>query len=172
MTLSTAHTIFVDHYCEHGNATAAYKAAGFKPDKSNAKRLLNRLAPYINDAHQKRMAAFAGVALGELERIIAGEETHARDKINAVNSYLDRCGIARASTVNMNATIPPEPKKKVKRFVDREGRDEPSVEVDISTNPDFAMWLPAKLDQPEWHEDAEWDMTDEATVRFLNSRQN
>ncbi len=168
MALSSAHSIFIDHYVEHGDATEAYEAAGFRPDKSNAKRLLNKLAPYINDTHQKRMASFAGVALAELERIISGEDTHARDKINAVNSYLDRCGIARASTVNMTSAVAAEPKKPVKRVTGHG-----SIEVDYSTNPDLSLWLP-ELDreagEPRESADLEWDMSDPTTAAFLGSK--
>ena len=170
MALSSAHSIFVDHYCEFGDATAAYQAAGYKADKSNAKRLLNRLAPYINDSHQKRMASFAGVALAALERIISDEDTHARDKINAVNSYLDRCGIARASTVNMKSAISAEPKKPTKRVT-----GDGSLEIDYSSNPNFSLWLPeleAEAGEPRESADLEWDASDPATAAFLRSQTN
>ena len=162
--LSDQHRSFIDHYVEYGNASQAYEAAGYVKDSANAHRLLVKLSDHINQAHRSRMASFAGVALAELERMISDSETHNRDKINAINSYLDRCGISRASTVQLNQTTQTE-KKKVKRIAENGG-----VQIDYSTNPDCSMWLPALDGQTE--EDIEWDLGDPETAHAVSNMDN
>ena len=95
---------FIDHFVELGNASEAYKLAGYAGDRSNASKLVVKLSAEINKRYQERMALNTGMALSTLERIITDPETHNRDAINAINSYLDRCGVPRASTQKMDVT--------------------------------------------------------------------
>ena len=99
--LTSKEQAFVEHYIEGGNATAAARHAGYSNDSSNAHRLVQRLASHINQAHQHRMARFTGRALSVLEGIISDEEAADRDRINAVSSYLDRAGVVRGSSVQL-----------------------------------------------------------------------
>ena len=96
-----------------------------------------------------------GIALSALEQIIKDPATHARDKINAINSYLDRSGIARASTQQINLkqpdTMPPN------RRVIRDGVDQIIV--------GNGMILPPKKDSSE-----AYDLSDEETVQNLEMR--
>ena len=78
---------FIDHFVELGNASEAYKLAGYAGDRSNASKLVVKLSAEINKRHQERMALNTGIALSTLERIITAPETHNRDAINAINSY-------------------------------------------------------------------------------------
>ena len=153
--LSPQMTDFVDAFVEHNNALKAYTLAGYKPDRSNANKMVQRLSSSINERLQERMALMTGVALSALEQIIKDPATHARDKINAINSYLDRSGIARASTQQINLkqpdTMPPN------RRVIRSGVDRIIV--------GNGMILPPKKDSSE-----AYDLSDEETVQSLEAR--
>ena len=101
---------FIDAFVETGSAAKAYKLAGYAGDRSNASRLVQKLSSEINSRLQARMTLTTGVCLNMLESIITDPEAHNRDKLNAISSWLDRSGIARASTqkvdVTQNETVP------------------------------------------------------------------
>lgn len=99
--LTPQQSAFVDFFIESGSATEAYSKAGYKPDRSNASKLVTRLSNEINGRLQSRMAMTTGVALSVLEGIITDPEAHNRDKLTAISSWLDRAGLARASTQNI-----------------------------------------------------------------------
>jgi len=122
--LTSKEQAFVEHYIEGGNATAAARHAGYSNDSSNAHRLVQRLASHINQAHQHRMARFTGRALSVLEGIISDEEAADRDRINAVSSYLDRAGVVRGSSVQLQQQNEDEP-------FSREATTEDGQQVDV-----------------------------------------
>ena len=92
---------FIEAFVELGDATKAYKVAGYAGDRSNAHRLVQRLSSEINQRLQSRMAMSTSVALQVLEDIMTNEDNAPRDRLNAVSSWLDRAGVARASTVQV-----------------------------------------------------------------------
>ena len=153
--LSNQMSIFVDAFVEHNNANKAYALAGYKPDRSNANKLVQRLSVVINERLQERMALMTGIALSALEQIIKDPTTHARDKINAINSYLDRSGISRASTQQINLKQPDSVHQN--RRVIRDGVDR----IIVGTG----MILPPKKDSSE-----AYDLSDEETVQSLEVR--
>jgi hypothetical protein len=110
MKLTHAQIEFIEQFVEHNNANKAYALAGYKPDKSNAHKMVQKLSSEINSRLQARMTLTTGVCLNMLESIITDPEAHNRDKLNAISSWLDRSGIARASTqkldVTQNETVP------------------------------------------------------------------
>ena len=102
MKLTHAQISFIDSFVETGSATKAYKLAGYAGDRSNASRLVQKLSSEINAKLQSRMAMSTAVALNVLESIMVNEDNAPRDRLNAVSSFLDRSGIARASTQQIN----------------------------------------------------------------------
>ena len=100
--LTHAQICFIDAFVETGSASKAYKLAGYAGDRSNASRLVQKLSSEINAKLQSRMALTTGVALNVLESIMTDETNAPRDRLNAVYSFLDRSGIARASTQQIN----------------------------------------------------------------------
>ena len=156
--LSNQMAIFVDAFVEHNNANKAYALAGYKPDRSNANKLVQRLSSVINEKLQERMALMTGIALSVLEQIIKDPTTHARDKINAINSYLDRSGISRASTQQINLKQPdamPENRKVI-----RDGKEQIIV--------GSGMLLPPLGD----NDTTPFDTADAETYEYLKQRQH
>jgi phage terminase small subunit len=100
--LTHAQIAFIDAFVETGSAVKAYKLAGYAGDRSNAHRLVQRLSSEINQRLQSRMAMSTSVALSVLESIMTNEDVAPRDRLNAVSSWLDRAGVARASTMQMD----------------------------------------------------------------------
>lgn len=109
---------FIEHFVELGDATKAYKLAGYAGgDRSNAHKLVTRLSAEINQRLQSRMAVATSVALNVLESIMTNEDNAPRDRLNAVSSWLDRAGVARASTqqIDLKTTdIVPENRKVIR----------------------------------------------------------
>ena len=69
-----------------------------------------------------KMAMSTSVALKVLQDIMTDEDVAPRDRLNAVSSFLDRAGVARASTMQMDvktAEQVPENRKVI-----REGREQ------------------------------------------------
>ena len=113
---------FIDAFVEHNNALKAYTLAGYKPDRSNANKLVQKLSSFINQKFQERMALMTGLALAKLENIITDTATHNRDAIAASNSILDRAGLARASTQRLDikqSTTMPENRKVIRNGTDQ-----------------------------------------------------
>ena len=102
--LTSQQDAFVDAFIELGDALKAYEAVGYSPDRSNAHKLVQRLATEINNRLQNRMTLKTSTALSVLEEIMTNEDNAPRDRLNAVNSWLDRTKIARASTSSVDIT--------------------------------------------------------------------
>ena len=173
--LTHAQVAFIDAFVELGDATKAYKVAGYAGDRSNAHRLVQRLSTDINQRLQSRMAMSTSVALKVLEEIMTNEDNAPRDRLNAVNSWLDRTNVARASTSKVDVTqtdvqSPPPPDR---RYI-RNGRQQiiigngvwfpckvPPTECEAKlpfaySDPETAQWLKENGypdDSPEWDEE-------------------
>jgi len=149
---------FIDAFVELGDATKAYKVAGYAGDRSNAHKLVQRLSKEINSRLQSRMAMSTSVALNVLEDIMTNEDNAPRDRLNAVSSWLDRAGVARASTMQMdvktNETVPEN------RKVIRNGEQQILV--------GSGMLLPPLGD----NDPTPFDTNDSETYEYLKSRAN
>jgi len=158
MKLTHAQICFIDAFVETGSATKAYKLAGYAGDRSNASRLVQKLSSEINAKLQSRMAMSTSVALKVLEDIMTDETNAPRDRLNAVSSFLDRSGIARASTqqINLKQTdnIPEN------RKVIRNGKEQILV--------GSGMILPPI----EGIDNTQWDTADAETFEYLKQRQH
>ena len=98
------------------------------------------------------------VALSVLESIMTNEDVAPRDRLNAVSSFLDRAGVARASTMQMDvktAEQVPENRKVI-----REGREQILV--------GSGMLLPPLGD----NDNTPFDTNDAETYEYLKSRAN
>ena len=104
MKLTHAQIEFVEAFVEHNNANKAYALAGYKPDKSNAHKMVQRLSSHINERLQSKMSLKTGIALSILEDLMTNTDNAPRDRLNAVNSWLDRSSVARASTQKVDVT--------------------------------------------------------------------
>ena len=149
---------FIEAFVELGDATKAYKVAGYAGDRSNAHRLVTRLSKEINSRLQSRMAMSTSVALNVLEDIMTNEDNAPRDRLNAVSSWLDRAGVARASTMQMdvktNETVPEN------RKVIRNGEQQILV--------GSGMLLPPLGD----NDPTPFDTNDSETYEYLKARAN
>ena len=156
--LTHAQVAFIDAFVELGDATKAYKVAGYAGDRSNAHRLVQRLSSEINQRLQSRMAMSTSVALQVLEDIMTNEDNAPRDRLNAVSSWLDRAGVARASTMQMdvktNETVPEN------RKVIRNGQEAIMV--------GSGMLLPPLGD----NDPTPFDTADAETFEYLKQRQH
>jgi hypothetical protein len=149
---------FIEAFVELGDATKAYKVAGYAGDRSNAHRLVTRLSKEINSRLQSRMAMSTSVALKVLQDIMTNEDVAPRDRLNAVSSFLDRAGVARASTMQMDvktAEQVPENRKVI-----REGREQILV--------GSGMLLPPLGD----NDTTPFDTADAETYEYLKARAN
>ena len=149
---------FIEAFVELGDATKAYKVAGYAGDRSNAHRLVTRLSKEINSRLQSRMAMSTSVALKVLQDIMTDEDVAPRDRLNAVSSFLDRAGVARASTMQMDvktAEQVPENRKVI-----REGREQILV--------GSGMLLPPLGD----NDTTPFDTADAETYEYLKARAN
>ena len=149
---------FIEAFVELGDATKAYKLAGYAGDRSNAHRLVTRLSKEINSPLQRRMAMSTSVALKVLQDIMTNEDVAPRDRLNAVSSFLDRAGVARASTMQMDvktAEQVPENRKVI-----REGREQILV--------GSGMLLPPLGD----NDTTPFDTADAETYEYLKARAN
>ena len=149
---------FIEAFVELGDATKAYKLAGYAGDRSNAHRLVTRLSKEINSRLQSRMAMSTSVALKVLQDIMTDEDVAPRDRLNAVSSFLDRAGVARASTMQMDvktAEQVPENRKVI-----REGREQILV--------GSGMLLPPLGD----NDTTPFDTADAETYEYLKARAN
>mgnify|MGYP003678478653 CR=1 FL=1 len=159
---------FIDNFVELNDAAAAYEKAGYAADPSNANKLVSRLSTEINAQLQTKMALSTGLALSTLEAVMRDEATAPRDKINAANSWLDRTGVARSSTVGVKDETPQQRWKPVRRIID--GRDT------IVMNDDPLFLLPKKrtdeTDVADIHDSREgdWDLGDRETYLYLQSK--
>ena len=156
--LTPSQLAFIEAFVELGDATRAYKVAGYAGDRSNAHRLVTRLSKEINSRLQSRMAMSTSVALRVLEDIMTNEDVAPRDRLNAVSSWLDRSGIARASTMQMdvqtNETVPEN------RKVIRDGKEAIMV--------GSGMLLPPLGD----NDPTPFDTNDSETYEYLKARAN
>ena len=156
--LTHAQVAFIDAFVELGDANKAYQIAGYSPDRSNAHKLVQRLSKEINSRLQSRMAMSTSVALNVLEDIMTNEDNAPRDRLNAVSSWLDRAGVARASTMQMdvktNETVPEN------RKVIRNGEQQILV--------GSGMLLPPLGD----NDPTPFDTNDSETYEYLKSRAN
>ena len=156
--LTHAQVAFIDAFVELGDATKAYKVAGYAGDRSNAHRLVQRLSTDINQRLQSRMAMSTSVALKVLEDIMTNEDNAPRDRLNAVSSWLDRAGVARASTMQMdvktNEVVPDN------RKVIRDGKEAIMV--------GSGMLLPPLGD----NDPTPFDTNDSETYEYLKQRQH
>jgi hypothetical protein len=156
--LTPSQLAFIEAFVELGDATTAYKVAGYAGDRSNAHRLVTRLSKEINSRLQSRMAMSTSVALNVLEDIMTNEDNAPRDRLNAVSSWLDRAGVARASTMQMdvktNETVPEN------RKVIRNGEQQIIV--------GSGMLLPPLGD----NDPTPFDTADAETYEYLKARAN
>ena len=165
--LTERQAAFIDNFVELNDAAAAYEKAGYAADPSNANKLVQRLSTEITAQLQTKMALSTGLALSTLENVMRDEATAPRDKINAANSWLDRTGVARASTFNVEAKAPPE-RKPERRIVN--GKDM------ILKGPDHGLMLPKKnaadSTEPDIFDDSEapWNVQDAETQAYLQSK--
>ena len=153
--LTTQQSAFVDLFIESGSASDAYEKAGYKPDRSNAAKLVTRLSTEINGRLQSRMAMHTGVALRVLESLITDESVAPRDRLNAISSWLDRSGIARSATQNIalrQTDVSREPRRVI-----RDGSEM------IALGSDGSCLFPPKDDG----ENTPFDYSDEETARYL-----
>mgnify|MGYP000016015011 FL=1 len=149
---------FIDAFVELGDANKAYQIAGYSPDRSNAHKLVQRLSTEINSRLQSRMAMSTSVALNVLESIMTNEDVAPRDRLNAVSSWLDRAGVARASTMQMDvktAEQVPENRKVI-----RDGKEQIMV--------GSGMLLPPLGD----NDSTPFDTNDSETYEYLKARAN
>ena len=156
--LTHAQIAFIDAFVELGDANKAYQIAGYSPDRSNAHKLVQRLSSEINQRLQSRMAMSTSVALKVLEDIMTNEDNAPRDRLNAVSSWLDRAGVARASTIQMdvktNEVVPDN------RKVIRDGKEQIMV--------GSGMLLPPLGD----NDSTPFDTNDSETYEYLKARAN
>lgn len=149
---------FIEAFVELGDATKAYKLAGYAGDRSNAHRLVTRLSTEINSRLQSRMAMSTSVALKVLEDIMINEDNAPRDRLNAVSSWLDRAGVARASTMQMDVKTTEAPIEN--RKVIRDGEQQIMV--------GSGMLLPPLGD----NDTTPFDTADAETFEYLKQRQH
>jgi len=84
---------FIEAYVDNGgNAVKAAKAAGYATDRSNASKLVRRLAAEINTELQRKMASKTSQALTVLELIMIDPTAANRDRLRAAAEILDRAG--------------------------------------------------------------------------------
>jgi phage terminase small subunit len=156
--LTHAQVAFIDAFVELGDATKAYKVAGYAGDRSNAHRLVQRLSTDINQRLQSRMAMSTSVALKVLEDIMTNEDNAPRDRLNAVSSWLDRAGVARASTMQMDVKTTEQVPEN--RKVIRDGKEQIMV--------GSGMLLPPLGD----NDPTPFDTADAETYEYLKARAN
>lgn len=156
--LTHAQVAFIDAFVELGDATKAYKVAGYAGDRSNAHRLVQRLSTDINQRLQSRMAMSTSVALKVLEDIMTNEDNAPRDRLNAVSSWLDRAGVARASTMQMDVKTTEQVPEN--RKVIRDGKEQIMV--------GSGMLLPPLGD----NDTTPFDTADAETYEYLKQRQH
>ena len=149
---------FIDAFVELGDATKAYKVAGYAGDRSNAHKLVQRLSTEINQRLQSRMAMSTSVALKVLEDIMTNEDNAPRDRLNAVSSWLDRAGVARASTMQMDVKTTEQVPEN--RKVIRDGKEQIMV--------GSGMLLPPLGD----NDSTPFDTADAETYEYLKQRQH
>ena len=149
---------FIEAFVELGDATKAYKVAGYAGDRSNAHRLVTRLSKEINSRLQSRMAMSTSVALKVLQDIMTNEDVAPRDRLNAVSSFLDRAGVARASTMQMDVKTAEAPVEN--RKVIRDGKEQILV--------GSGMILPLLGD----NDPTPFDTADAETYEYLKARAN
>jgi len=149
---------FIEAFVELGDATKAYKVAGYAGDRSNAHRLVTRLSKEINSRLQSRMAMSTSVALRVLESIMTNEDNAPRDRLNAVSSWLDRAGVARASTMQMDVKTTEQVPEN--RKVIRDGKEQIMV--------GSGMLLPPLGD----NDSTPFDTNDSETYEYLKARAN
>ena len=149
---------FIEAFVELGDATRAYKIAGYAGDRSNAHKLVQRLSTEINQHLQARMAMSTSVALKVLEEIMTNEDNAPRDRLNAVSSWLDRAGVARASTMQMDVKTAEAPVEN--RKVIRGGKEVIMV--------GSGMLLPPLGD----NDTTPFDTADAETYEYLKQRQH
>jgi len=149
---------FIDAFVELGDANKAYQIAGYSPDRSNAHKLVQRLSKEINSRLQSRMAMSTSVALNVLEDIMTNEDNAPRDRLNAVSSWLDRAGVARASTMQMDVKTTEQVPEN--RKVIRDGKEQIMV--------GSGMLLPPLGD----NDSTPFDTNDSETYEYLKARAN
>ena len=156
--LTPQQSAFIDLFIESSSATDAYSKAGYKPDKSNAHKMVQRLSSHINERLQSKMSLKTGIALSILEDLMTNPDNAPRDRLNAVNSWLDRSSVARASTqkvdVTQTETVPEN------RKVIRNGKEQIMV--------GNGMYLPPI----SGGDNTPFDAADAETFEYLKQRQH
>lgn len=157
--MNEKHRAFVEIFVENGgNATAAYKAAGYNGDSGNASRMARKLSNQINDAYRAKMTSFSGKVLSRLEQIIMSQDTAPRDVIAAASNWLDRSGLQRGSTVDLTQRVEPkEERPLLKRWTGK------NIMFEISEG----FWLPAKDGDLEEGQDRTWDQSCPITRKHM-----
>tara|TARA_Y100001938_G_C8036576_1_gene403664 strand:- start:450 stop:947 length:498 start_codon:yes stop_codon:yes gene_type:complete len=157
--LTSQQDAFVDAFIELGDALKAYEAVGYSPDRSNAHKLVQRLATEINNRLQNRMTLKTSTALSVLEEIMTNEDNAPRDRLNAVNSWLDRTKIARASTSSVDITQQQTSSQPTSRKVIRDGM----INIVIGEG----VYFPAKDPMTPDEEAMSFDYSDRETLEWL-----
>ena len=157
--LTSQQDAFVDAFIELGDAMKAYESVGYSPDRSNAHKLVQKLSTEINNRLQNRMTLKTSTALSVLEEIMTNEDNAARDRLNAVNSWLDRTKIARASTSSVDIT-------------QQQTSSQPETRKVIRDNKVFLLigngvYFPAKDPMTPDEEAMSFDYSDRETLEWL-----
>ena len=150
---------FIDMFIETGCASTAYEAVGYSPDRSNANKLVQKLSTEINSRLQNRMTLKTSTALSVLEEIMTNEDNAPRDRLNAVNSWLDRTKIARASTSSVDITQQQTSSQPTSRKVIRDGM----INIVIGEG----VYFPAKDPMTPDEEAMSFDYSDRETLEWL-----
>ena len=148
---------FVETFVEINDATKAYKLSGYAGDRSNAHKLVQKLSSHINERLQSRMSLKTATALSILEELMVNPHNAPRDRLNAVNSFLDRSSVARASTQKVDVTQ--------NEIVDQ------SRKVIRNGEPIIMVGNGLELPVLDGASDATaYDINDEETYRYLKSK--
>ena len=159
-SLTERQSNFVDMFIETCCASTAYEAVGYAPDRSNANKLVQKLSNEINQRLQSRMSLKTSKALSILEELMTNEDNAPRDRLNAVNSWLDRTNVARASTSKVDVTqtnqaYEPPPSY---RYI-RDGKQHIII--------GHGVWFPCKVPPTEGEAKLPFAYSDPETAKWL-----
>jgi hypothetical protein len=96
---------FVEYYVLTGNATQAYKMAGYSPKAAdvNGPNLRKKLAVEIEEETRKRVQGLAPMAVGFLEELAKNAQSE-QVRLKAVMDILDRSGYKPTDKVEQTVT--------------------------------------------------------------------
>jgi len=96
---------FVEYYVLTGNATKAYKMAGYSPKAAdvNGPNLRKKLAVEIEEETRKRVQGLAPMAVGFLEELAKNAQSE-QVRLKAVMDILDRSGYKPTDKVEQTVT--------------------------------------------------------------------